>query len=616
MNRNYAENNKMLLQVLDWDRRSNRGVEEVVATYAIFRAVLEGSIIASLSEIAKALDIKEVIKGHLYTSTLLSDVQNAIMTIVEKSTYSNAKLSELLMMFKSLDYNLEELGNGVDELFINQDYTTTECVNELMIRLINPTSGDFYDGTSGFGGTLLAAYHYAKAHGKTLSLYGQELESMTQKMSVLRFYVLGINKVYLEGGDVIDHPAFTEDATQLKKFDYIAMHVPWGSLSGTPTLIENDPFGRFIYGTPGRQNQELLFLSHALASLKPNGKAALILPNGALFKSGMEERIRQKLIESDLIEAVIGIPEQVLTTRPLQFSLVLFNKNKSAERRHNILFINAESTVEVNRRQRLISDVGLNQIVKAVEQYQTIEDFSKEVSLNELNGSNLLVSEYLVKKGIEVEGYGYVTFNLEQAIALSKGMMLSDVATAYRGISLTSRHVPTEDGEYAVINLSNVKNGEVQLEELECYNFSTNTRVTGYLAQAGDLIVSCRGSQLKVAIVPKHDRPILVSHNFIGLRLNKRVEATYLKAYLESPLGQYFIHLKRTGTNVLTLHSRQLLEIPLILPAVNQQEEIIQAHIKKKEELEEELARLKQQLRRNELDLFDNMGFGNLMNFS
>ena len=616
MNRNYAENNRMLLQVLGWDRRNNRGVEEVVATYAIFRAVLEGSIIASLSEIAKAVDIKEAIKGHVYASMLLSDVQNAIVTIVEKSTYSNAKLSELLLMFKSLEYNLEELGNGMNELFINQEYTTTECVNELMIRLINPTSGDFYDGTSGFGSTLLTAHHYAKVHGKTLSLYGQELESITQKMSVLRFYVLGINKVYLEEGDVIDHPAFTEDATQLKKFDYIAMHVPWGSMPGTPVLIENDPFGRFIYGTPGRQNQELLFLSHALASLKPNGKAALILPNGALFKSGMEERIRQNLIESDLIEAVIAIPEQILMTRPLQFSLVLFNKNKSTERRHNILFINAESTVEVNRRQRLISDVGLNQIVKAFEQYQTIEDFSKVVSLNELNGSNLLVSEYLVKKGIEVEGYGYVTFNLEQAIALSKGMMLSDVATAYRGISLTSRHVPTEDGEYAVINLSNVKNGEVQLEELECYNFSTNTRVTSYLAQAGDLIVSCRGSQLKVAIVPKHARPILVSHNFIGLRLNKRVEATYLKAYLESPLGQYFIHLKRTGTNVLTLHSRELLEIPLILPAVNQQEEIIQAHIKKKEELEEELARLKQQLRQNELDLFDNMGFGNLMNFS
>ena len=69
MNRNYAENNRMLLQVLGWDRRNNRGVEEVVATYAIFRAVLEGSIIASLSEIAKAVDIKEAIKGHVYAST-------------------------------------------------------------------------------------------------------------------------------------------------------------------------------------------------------------------------------------------------------------------------------------------------------------------------------------------------------------------------------------------------------------------------------------------------------------------------------------------------------------------------------------------------------------------
>ena len=80
--------------------------------------------------------------------------------------------------------------------------------------------------------------------------------------------------------------------------------------------------------------------------------------------------------------------------------------------------------------------------------------------------------------------------------------------------------------------------------------------------------------------------------------------------------GNILFIWKETGTNVLTLHSRELLEIPLILPAVNQQEEIIQAHIKKKEELEEELARLKQQLRQNELDLFDNMGFGNLMNFS
>ncbi len=610
--KSYEENNTKLLQVMDWNRRSDRGVKEVVIGYTLSRAIVDESMAGSLSDLAQTSDLKAGIRLMVSSSKLAIEIKQAVIQLVEESTYSNSKLAELLVTFKSLEYSLEDLERGMSALFQVLDELTASSVNELMLRLLNPTSGDFYDGTFGLGGTLIEAHQYANSVGGSLCLYGQELDEMNYYLGILRCYVLGIS-AQLKKGDVLKIPAFTKSDSTLKQFDYVAMHSPWGTYSEPVQLFENDDFGRFIYGLPGRANQEFLFLSHALRSLKPKGKAAFILPNGALFKGGVEGRIRKNIVAADLVEAVIALPDQVLTNTPLQFSLVIFNLNKEAKRKQKILFIDAKPLVEVNRRTRYLSEQAQQQIVSVYEKFENVEDFSQVVEVSNLKEANLLASEYLVKKGMEIEGFGWVNFDLEQAQKLANQMTLADKVMPYRGISLTSRHEPSENGEYAVINLSNVKDGKINVTELERYDFSEQTRVDSYLAKEGDLIVSCRGAQLKLAVVPKSDVPLVLSHNFIGLRMNEDVDVNYLKAYLESPIGQYLIQQKRTGTNVLTLNSRQLLEVPVILPTLNQQQQIIKAHENKKAKLEAQIQQLKQQLKQNELDLFQEMGLSNVM---
>lgn len=228
---------------------------------------------------------------------------------------------------------------------------TPNSITTLLPPLLNIKSGSVYDGTAGIGLLLTEAAKYANKHGQSVQLFGQEINPSTYALGKMNLIIQGFDFKYVLG-DTLLEPAFVEG--QLKKFDYVLMNFPfmlknWGSENA-----EYDLYNRYKYGIPSNSNADMAFIQHALASLKEDGKAALVVTHGTLFRGGADKKIRQALIDEDLIEAVIGLPQNLFATTNIPVVILILNKNKSSERKGKIQFINAQDHVEKSRGQNIL----------------------------------------------------------------------------------------------------------------------------------------------------------------------------------------------------------------------------------------------------------------------
>ena len=162
----------------------------------------------------------------------------------------------------------------------------------------------------GSGGMLLEAYHFVQRNNedvRTLKLYGQEKNLTTSAIARINLFLHGIEDFQIIRGDTLREPAF-HNGDILSQFDVVIANPPfslknWGAQNWT-----HDPYGRNIAGTPSDNSGDYAWVQHMITSMaKPNGRMAIVLPHGALFRSGIEARIREKLLEEDLLEAVIGL---------------------------------------------------------------------------------------------------------------------------------------------------------------------------------------------------------------------------------------------------------------------------------------------------------------------
>lgn len=185
-------------------------------------------------------------------------------------------------------------------------------------------------------------------------------------------------------------------------------------------------------------------------------------------------------------------------------------------------------------------------------------------------------------------------------------MQIGDIAEVIRGVNLPSRRqIENTDGElFPVIQIRDIENGEIRFETIDEFPIQTRDvqRVT---AQPGDILVSSRGTQQKIAVVPEYDGMILVSNMFIIIRLHstKEVDPVYVKRFLESPIGQYFFEAHQSGSiaTVLTPNDIRSIELPL-LPIEQQQEMIRQL-----EEADELIRKAYEERKKNTLMLIKNL---------
>jgi type I restriction enzyme M protein len=267
------------------------------------------------------------------------------------------------------------------------EFYTPAPVGVLGARLLKPPAGaTAYDPTCGSGGLLLHLRDEAfRLHGdaaRALAFYGQELKPTTWAIGRMNMLLHGAGgAATIEQGDTLFKPAFLEHGA-VRRFDLIIANPPFSSKNWGHEKLKSggDPFGR-IRHLPPKRHGEMAFVQHMFASLKDHGRAAVVLPNGALFRAGNEQAARRDLIEADIVEAVIQLPKDMFYGAGIPACYLVLNKAKPAERAGRVVFIDGcESFGRVDTK-NVMGEEHIAHIVSAFEDDTDQGGFSTWVTL-------------------------------------------------------------------------------------------------------------------------------------------------------------------------------------------------------------------------------------------
>ncbi len=286
-------------------------------------------------------------------------------------------------------------------------YTPREVIR-LMVRMLEPRPGErVYDPACGSGGMLILSYKEVETRegrdaADRLFLFGQEQNFKTLALAKMNLYIHDIRNGDLRQGDTLRYPKFLE-GNRLMRFHVILSNPPWNQDGYDEASVKRGEFWRerFRYGFTTRQSADWLWIQHMLASADPEtGRIAVVIDNGALFRSGREKKIRRAVLEDDRIEAVLLLPEKLFYNTGAPGAILVFRMKKPESRRGKVLFINASREYEPHPSVRKLNRLGeahIEKIVKAYRAFAEEEGFSRVVPLEEIadNDWNLNVTLYV-----------------------------------------------------------------------------------------------------------------------------------------------------------------------------------------------------------------------------
>ena len=282
------------------------------------------------------------------------------------------------------------------------EFYTPRSIVHLLGLILDPKPGDtVYDPACGTGGMLLECVDHLKDTGadyRTLKLYGQEKNLTSSSIARMNMFLHGIEDFQIARGDTLKTPMFFE-GDALKKFDCVIANPPfslkdWGAENWT-----NDPYGRNIAGVPPKGNGDMAWVQHMISSMNESGSMTVVLPHGALFRKGAEGKIREALIEQDLIEAVIGVGPNIFYGTQLAACVIVFRKNKSHEKKEKVLFIDGADQVRVGRAQNFLEKEHVEQLYQWYQASSEVENHVHVATLEEIqeNDYNLNIPLYVEK---------------------------------------------------------------------------------------------------------------------------------------------------------------------------------------------------------------------------
>ncbi|MEK4826675.1 type I restriction-modification system subunit M [Niallia sp. FSL W8-0951] len=287
------------------------------------------------------------------------------------------------------------------------EFYTPSMASELLARLVKPQENDrIYDPTCGSGSLLIRVAN--QVPNKKVAIYGQERNGATHSLALMNMYLHGIDDAKIEWGDTLANPLHLEEG-KLMKFQAIVANPPFSldkwamGFAGEGTNDSKfkmeaslDPYRRFEWGVPPSSKGDYAFVQHMLYSLAENGRMATILPHGVLFRGASEGKIRQQIIEMNLLDAVIGLPEGLFYGTGIPACILVFKKNRT---RKDVLFIDAsgEGNYEKGKNQNQLREQDIAKIVDTYEKRETIDKYSYVATVDEIkeNDYNLNIPRYV-----------------------------------------------------------------------------------------------------------------------------------------------------------------------------------------------------------------------------
>ena len=285
-----------------------------------------------------------------------------------------------------------------------------------MAHLINPEPyTTIYDPTCGSGGLLIKGrLLFEQTHPDEKSqapqIYGQELTPTTYAMAKMNAFLHDFIGAELRIGDTFRNPRFVADDSTLQRFDYVLANPMWNQKEYTDTFYTNDNWNRFTSGVAPSSSADWAWVQHILASLKENGRAAIVLDTGAVSRGSgnkhtdRERDIRKKFVEADLIEGVILLPENLFYNTSAPGIILLLNHSKPAERKNQILLINLSKHFEKGKPKNVLTDEGVDIATTVYQAWESRDKLSAVITLEDAQKTdyNLSPSQF-VDVGEKVE---------------------------------------------------------------------------------------------------------------------------------------------------------------------------------------------------------------------
>ncbi|MCA9017150.1 MAG: N-6 DNA methylase, partial [Planctomycetaceae bacterium] len=302
------------------------------------------------------------------------------------------------------------------------EFYTNRTVVHLMTELLKPKPGEsIYDPTCGSGGMLLSCLTHLKHQKKewrTAKLFGQERNLMTSAIARMNCFLHGIEDFEIIRGDTLSAPKFVT-ADRLQQFDLCLANPPYSIKQWDRAAFSADPWGRNLYGTPPQGRADYAFWQHIIQSLNPKtGRCAILFPHGVLFRNE-EAEMRQKLVEHDVIDCVLGLGPNLFYNSPMEACVVICRMKKPRKRKGKIQFINALSEVTRERAQSFLTADHIERIVTAYNSEVDQSGFARLVPLEEIRSQqyNLSIPLYVRSETTNGNGDQKEELNLNEAIA-------------------------------------------------------------------------------------------------------------------------------------------------------------------------------------------------------
>jgi len=302
---------------------------------------------------------------------------------------------------------LDVIGNAYEFLIKNfastsgkkagEFYTPPE-VSQLMAMLVDPKEGDeICDPTCGSGSLLMKCGRLIRERSgsRKYALFGQEAIGSTWALAKMNMFLHGEDNHRVEWGDTIRNPKLLDSDSTLKHFDIVVANPPFSLEKWGFDGAEADRFGRFRRGLPPRTKGDYAFILHMVETMKPgSGRMAVVVPHGVLFRGAAEGKIRRKLIEENLLDIVIGLPEKLFYGTGIPAAVLVFRKRKADDR---VMFIDASRDFETGKNQNLLRTGDLQRVLDTVAARQSVAKYAHLATPAEIveNDFNLNIPRYV-----------------------------------------------------------------------------------------------------------------------------------------------------------------------------------------------------------------------------
>jgi len=331
---------------------------------------------------------------------------NRLGTGDQKQSDTIASLIKEIDKADLLNSDAEILGNAYEYLigqFASEtgkkagEFYTPQAVSKILTRIAIFGQEDkkglsVYDACMGSGSLLLNAKRFS-SDPRTIRYYGQELNLSTYNLARMNMFLHGVapDNQHLEKGDTLDADWPTGEETE---FDMVLMNPPYSAKwSAAKGFLQDERFGDYGVLAP-KSKADYAFLLHGLYHLKSSGTMAIVLPHGVLFRGGAEGKIREKLLRSGNIYAVIGLPANLFYNTSIPTCIVVLKKHRDGR---DVLFVDASKKFDKGKKQNAMTDEHINEVLDLYTKRETVEKESYLAAFEDIekNDFNLNIPRYV-----------------------------------------------------------------------------------------------------------------------------------------------------------------------------------------------------------------------------